>query len=515
MAGKSSLRLLSFEELATAQPAMNDLKPLSPNWIPMARTTRPTSLGRSSPLQSCEPCRRRLTWVWAVLVVLSLGSQAQAYLWQQPPEADRSSQTREESIEAPADPEEVQDPETGDKEEPEPAEKDSDPPTKSGYKEQPHSGPTSVEADLLADDVLKRPVFRILRRPLRPFYRFKNRVDGTWGIAFGMDYNFLNQYASFSFTEDQATSGNMRFYGTWDLFHSKEKIDGTLVFRIENRHNIDGGITPRDLGFDAGSALSTASFKDFAWGITALNWKQYFANRRFAFKFGQLDPGNSMDVYPLLSAWTAFMSDAFFNNPAEALPQQGVGLEGRIYVTDHYYIAGGVHDALADADGVNVAELLDGEDLFYWAEVGWSPTKRAVPGDSIHVTYWMQDALEEKDTERSWGWALSVAPQIHKRYLPFLRVGYSEGDAALMRWIWAVGLGIRMRQSDLLGVATSYGAPVEPDTDPQWTSEFFYRLQFTDNLQVTPALQVTRNPSFNELKSTIYVGSVLRMRLAF
>ena len=159
---------------------------------------------------------------------------------------------------------------------------------------------------------------------MAPLYDFKDRIDGTWGLAFGMDYNFLNQYASFSFTEDQATSGNFRFYGTWNLFHSKEKFDGRLVYRIENRHTIGGGFTPRDLGFDAGSALSTASFKDFAWGLTRLCWKQFFSNRKYAFTFGQMDPG-----------------------------------------------------------------------------------------DSIHVTYWVQDELEEKGTERSRGLAFSAARQIY------------------------------------------------------------------------------------------------------
>jgi hypothetical protein len=37
----------------------------------------------------------------------------------------------------------------------------------------------------------------------------------------------------------------------------------------------------------------------------------------------------------------------------------------------------------------------------------------------------------------------------------------------------------------------------------------------TDHLQVTPAVQITRDPPFNPLKKTIFVGSVLRMRLAF
>jgi porin len=457
---------------------------------------------------------------WLLLLLLTLCSPSPALPWQETAESDSPLETHDQALEAstgpngepPSDPEDTE----GSDATEESGEEDSERKTKSGYDDIPTAGgPTTVESDLIADDLLKRPVFRVLSRTLEPLYRFKNRVDGLWGIAFGMDYNFLNQYASFSFTEDQATSGNFRFYGTWNLFHSKEKIDGRLVYRIENRHTIGGGITPRDLGFDAGSALSTASFKDFAWGITALYWKQFFAKRKFAFVFGQMDPGDFMDAYPLLSAWTAFMSDAFFNNPAEALPQQGVGFVARLFVSDHFYAAGGVHDALADADGFNVAELFDGEDLFYWVEAGWAPSKKSVPGDSIHVTYWVQDELEEKGTERSRGLAFSAARQVYKRYQPFLRIGYSEGDAALMRWLWALGLGLQVRDSDLFGIATSYGAPVELDTDPQVTSEVFYRLQFTDHLQITPALQVTHNPSFNDVKDTLYVGSVLRMRLAF
>ena len=240
-----------------------------------------------------ESFRGRVIWVAAILLSFSLGS---------PGQADQSSQTQEESLEASADPEDEQDTDESE----EAAEDDAEKPTKSGYdKAHKGSSPTSVEADLHADDLLKRPVFKLLRRTVEPLYRFKDRVNGTWGIAFGVDYNFLNQYASFSFTEKQATSGAFRVYGTWNMFHSKQKIDGGLVFRVENRHMIGGGVTPRDLGFDAGSALSTASFKDFAWGITSLYWKQFFADRRFAFVFGQMDPGDFMDAYPLLSAWTA------------------------------------------------------------------------------------------------------------------------------------------------------------------------------------------------------------------
>lgn len=378
------------------------------------------------------------------------------------------------------------------------------------------SGSSGVQADLLADSLEKRPVIKLLSGVTNKLFDFKDKINGLWGIAFGVDYNFLNQYASFSFTEDEATSGNIRFYGTWNLFHSKEKIHGNFVFRVENRHLIGSGITPRDLGFDAGSALSTASFKDFDWGVSSLYWDQILWDRKVGLVFGQMDPGDFMDAFPLLSAWTYFMSDAFFNNPAEALPQQGVGFVTRVYLDENYYVMGGIHDALADADGLDVAQLFDGEDYFYWLEVGWSPSWKSDPGDSIHLTVWEQDPLVEKGTERSQGIAFSYAPKLFGRYRPFFRAGYSNGDAALMRRIFAVGVGIDFRDgNDLLGIATSYGAPVDRTAGSQSTSEFFYRLQLAEHLQVTPALQVTFNPSFNDVKDALYVGSVLRMRLAF
>ncbi|MGB6367829.1 MAG: hypothetical protein WBG93_13470, partial [Thermoanaerobaculia bacterium] len=310
----------------------------------------------------------RALWAWATFLVFSFGSQAGAIAGT----SQTQSQGQEAPSQVPDDSGSEEDPEAADskeatKDDKDSGEDESERSTRSGYEEPTHGGPTSVESDLHSDDQFKRPVFRLLQTSIQPLYNFKDRINGLWGIAFGVDYNFLNQYASFSFTEDQATSGSLRFFGTWDFLHSKEKLDGRFVFRIENRHTIGGGITPRDLGFDAGSALSTASFKDFAWGITALHWKQFFADRKYAFAFGQMDPGDFMDAFPLLSAWTAFMSNAFNNNPGEALPNQGVGFATRLYMTDHYYVSGGVHDALGDADGLNFAQLFDGEDLFYWA----------------------------------------------------------------------------------------------------------------------------------------------------
>ena len=102
------------------------------------------------------------------------------------------------------------------------------------------------------------------------------------------------------------------------------RTSGNLVWKMETRNPIFGNPTPRDMGFDTGSALSTANYKvlDY-WGITDLYWKQRFKGGKYAFVAGHMDPGDWADQYPMLNAWTSFTNDAFYNNPTEAIPKSG------------------------------------------------------------------------------------------------------------------------------------------------------------------------------------------------
>jgi len=54
------------------------------------------------------------------------------------------------------------------------------------------------------------------------------------------------------------------------------------------------------MGFDTGSALSTANYKELNyWGITDLYWKQRFRGGNYAFLAGHMDPGDWADQYPM------------------------------------------------------------------------------------------------------------------------------------------------------------------------------------------------------------------------
>jgi len=388
-------------------------------------------------------------------------------------------------------------------------------------------GATSVSGQLAADDLDKNPLIRInfATKYLDGFYDAKRFLNDKFGLAVGVDYSFVNQFSNFSTTDRQASSGIFRVFGQWSIFGSQENIGGALIYRIENRHLIGSGITPRFLGFDGGSALSTATFKEFGWGATSLYWKQTFGNPSTGFVVGKMDPGDYSDVFVLLTAYTAFMNDAYFNNPTVALPQQGFGLVGGLRVAADWQASAGIHDANGSPTRFGLDSLFAVGEFYTWAQFGWQPYDRLFPGSGVHVNVWHQDARQDKGTDETWGITLSANPVIRKKWSPFLRAGYSWGDGGQqVKYLIGGGLGVLVRKTDLVGIATSWsgGGLSGNGSDNtqsrslrnQLTTEAYYRLQLTQNLAVTPSVQFTINPSHTTETDFLWVFTLLRMRLS-
>jgi len=83
-----------------------------------------------------------------------------------------------------------------------------------------------------------------------------------------------------------------------------------------------------------------------------------------------------------------------------------------------------------------------------------------------------------------------------------------------VRFLLAGGAGAFVRKSDFVGLATSWSGPVDSTLRNQVTTEAFYKLQLTEHLQVTPNIQFTINPSQTLETDTLWIGSVLRMRVS-
>ena len=175
----------------------------------------------------------------------------------------------------------------------------------------------SVSADLESRKSLDPALIQIdLARELFPrSYDFRQHIEDTLGLTFGMDYTTLSQWSSHTGDgQDFGMSQVLRALGTWRPIRTRGGSRGELVWKTETRTSLGGNPTPRDLGFNSGSALSTANFKELRyWGVTDLYWKQLFQDGKYGLLVGHMDPGDWADQYPLLNAWTSFMNDAFYN----------------------------------------------------------------------------------------------------------------------------------------------------------------------------------------------------------
>ena len=386
--------------------------------------------------------------------------------------------------------------------------------SKSDYRQPESIGSASaVGAQLVEDDRVKRPLIRFSFLH-DGFHDFKKRLRATTGVELNIDYNFLNQYASASSTDRRGASGALRFYGRWYPQLAEGRRRGSLVFRIENRHTI-ASQTPKELGFATGSSLSTAGFKEFGWGVTALYWAQSSTNERLAFVAGQMDPGDFEDIHPLLNPWTAFMNDASFNNPTTALPNQGLGVVVRGFVSDHVYLKGGVNDANGDPTKIDFQSFFDVQEYFTWFEVGWAPSStRELAGESIHLLAWHSDERVDADVPEGWGLAFSASRQVGEKWIPFLRAGYSEGDAANLSAMISAGTGLRVRTDDLFGCAITWARPPAGERgSDQFTIESFYRIQMTHEIQLTPGFYWHHRPSYNPTEDAVWVASAIRIRI--
>jgi porin len=384
----------------------------------------------------------------------------------------------------------------------------------------PDSGDSkSVEAELISADTVKPAIYPIdhMRSRFTHTYRFKEHVNERLGLAWSTDYTMLLQHASYTKSgNNTATSGVFRILGTWLRVGDRDHTSGNLVWKTETRNPLFGNPTPRDMGFDTGSALSTANYKELNyWGITDLYWKQRFQGGKYAFLAGHMDPGDWADQYPLLNAWTAFLNDAFYNNPTEAIPKRGFGLVGQVYFKNNMYLMGGVHDANGKDGKLDFDSFWSTREFFSWVELGHrGSTLNVNSRRNSHIHFWRQDRREQAGVEEGKGVVFTHSVITQKDHVAFVRAGWSKGDTAQMRRFIGAGISFKILGRDRLGLATSWGSPPDKSLRSQVTSEAFYRIQVTQNLTFTPNFQLTYKPSLTLETKWVFIPG-LRMRFVF
>lgn len=390
-------------------------------------------------------------------------------------------------------------------------------PRKAGYEDQSAGfGSPNTPARLLAEDDLRtEPVFRSpwIDDALEGWWDLKAGVNQGHGLRFGIDYTAFYQHLSDSLTyEDYGFSGILRTYGEWTPFNRGERNAGRLVFKVDNRHKIAGDVTAANLSGEAGYIGQTAVlFNDIGWELIDFNWQQGLGEGGGIIA-GRFDPSDYVSVLGYANPWTAFSNLSTLLNPAVAFPDVSWGVGGGSWLGDSWYVKGTINDA--NGSLTNYGWFDGGAEFFTWGEVGWSPTRAERYTTNVHLALWHVDEREDVGLDSAEGMTIGAnwtTPD--QRWMYFARAGWADGDSALVEESYTLGFMRKFRRNaDLMGLAVNWGQPPQDGLDAQTTGELFYRVQLSENLALTPNLQLLRDPALNDEEDTVWVTG-LRIRL--
>ncbi len=369
-------------------------------------------------------------------------------------------------------------------------------------------GPQSVGPQL-QEDAAQRETRS--RRPgvdafFQPAEDSLERLKQVYGLQIGVDYQALYQRSNETLSGDrQASSGNARTFGKWQLVGRDTQNPGSLVFLVEQRHELWTELAPAQLGSEIGYlGITGTTFSDSGTSLTTLYWEQALAQGRSGFVVGRIDPTDYIDILGYANQRTTFLNLSTLANPSIALPDQGFGLGAGVMLTDQFFAKGIVSDA--NGSLTEIEFFPGGSEFFTYGEVGWTPSKDERFLTNVHVGAWHVDERANAGISESHGVVVSANVTINDVFMPFVRAGWSDGEAPLYNKAVSGGfLYYFPRYRDLVGFAVAWNDPAVAGLADQTTLEAFYRYQFSDNIAITADAQLLLNPSLHPTEDQIAV----------
>jgi porin len=149
------------------------------------------------------------------------------------------------------------------------------------------AGPNQVEEQLKKDTAPKESFFDL--GFMQPYFEFKKNLKENTGFDFGIDYSSVYLKANESLGADNASSGMVRFYGSWELVNKGAENSGAFIYKVEHRHKYSS-IPPKDFGFEMGYVgLEVPAFNNDGFRLTNFYWRQRLFEDKVSIAVGLLD----------------------------------------------------------------------------------------------------------------------------------------------------------------------------------------------------------------------------------
>jgi hypothetical protein len=234
--------------------------------------------------------------------------------------------------------------------------------------------------------------------------------------------------------------------------------------------------------------------------LVQLWWEQHLFDDALVVTLGKLDADNYYNDMRYQSSSKAFFSKMFSANITRNHPGNGLGGNARVNLGPSFYVSTGAQDANGDKQRTGFRTIDDGE-LFTAVEGGWTPECECLGKGAHRLTFWHSDSRDDADAPSDKGVSLSCEQEVGGGVVPFLRAGWSEGDATGAECFIGGGVGLEgliRAKEDLTGIGIGWGRPSDSEYHSQWGFEVFHRFQLSPDLQLSVGYMYVADPSMAE-----------------
>jgi porin len=351
---------------------------------------------------------------------------------------------------------------------------------------------------------------------LQPYVDFKQWLADEVRLEVATQNVTLYQRSTGGRRPRETAINNFTWFGRWMPFDPDE-VPGMFVFSFERRDTLSNA-TVREFSAEVGASYQTNDFSIRTRDRTALRqlwWKQPLLDGRLVLSLGKLNPSTFYDRNRFAgSSSTGFVSQPFATNPTRRFPGDGLGLNLTFTVNDAVELTGGVQDANGNNKRSGFNTIGEGE-LFAAAGIRFTPVFDGLGEGNYRFLLWHTDATSRSND--GFGFLASFDQDLDERVGAFLRYGYSEREVGRLEHMVSGGLVFSdpfgLDHGDVAGVGVSWTRPNRAD-DGDLSTELYYKVQLTANMQVTPSMLVVFDPENSDAADPVAVFGI-RLRVLF
>jgi len=379
------------------------------------------------------------------------------------------------------------------------------------------AAPSSAQGQLAESHQLKKARYLSteFKSGFESWETWKKEIKEESYFDFAGHYASMYQHISNTIegANSDGSAGVLRLTGSWTIVGRDTPNSGALVATVDHRHAYQN-TTPAELASNAGYlGLTGTFFSDIGTALIYLNYQQTLNDGNTGFVIGRMDPNDYQGVLGYVNPWVTFTNIAILLDATVSFPDSSWGVGVGTWLNDQWYVLGGINDANGLA--TDNLEFLDGGSEFYtYAHVGWSPSKAERYTANVHIMAWHVDERVDVGLEESQGFAMAANWTFDEKWMPFARLGFSEGSAPIYNRSATAGLMYSFEDSsNQMGVAVNWGSPPNGLED-QTTVEAFWNVYLGKHFAITPDIQYLKNPSLNTESDHAWVYG-MRTRFTF